>query len=275
MIYVQTDASINHGSSGGPLVDLQGRIVGINTLILSQAGGDEGLGFAAPSNIVRTVYEQIRKNGRVRRGDIGIRAQTITPTMARGLSLPRDYGVVLADVAPRSPAARAGLRRGDLVLALDGKPMENGRQLQVGLYRRFVGDVVSFEVLRNGERVTLPVTMLERRDPFSNVPHAVDPRANMVRRLGILGVTLDQRLAEVLPASRVSAGVVVVSTVDGAIDSREGGLAEGDVVFAVNRTPISDLVSLRTTLDGLSPGDPVVLHLERQGTLMYLTFTVD
>ncbi|HZM96404.1 MAG TPA: trypsin-like peptidase domain-containing protein [Vicinamibacterales bacterium] len=144
MVYVQTDASINHGSSGGPLVDLHGRIVGINTLIVSQAGGDDGLGFAAPSNIVRTVYEHIRKHGRVRRGDTGIRAQTVTPGLARGLSLPIDHGVVLADVAPRSSAARAGLQPGDLVLALDGKPMENGRQLHVGLYRRFVGDVVSF-----------------------------------------------------------------------------------------------------------------------------------
>jgi serine protease Do len=152
MIYVQTDASINQGSSGGPLVDLHGRIVGINTLIVSRAGGYEGLGFAAPSNIVRTVVEQLRKIGRVRRGDIGIRAQTVTPLLASGLRLARETGVLLADVIPGSPAARAGLAIGDVVLALDGKPMENGRQLQVGLYRHFVGDVVSLDVLRD-ERV--------------------------------------------------------------------------------------------------------------------------
>ena len=125
MMYVQTDASINPGSSGGPLVDLRGRVVGINTLILSQAGGFEGLGFSAPSNIVRTVYEQIRQFGRVRRGDIGVRAQTVTPILARGLALPRDSGVVLADVIPGSPADQAGLRAGDVVLSLDGKPMDN------------------------------------------------------------------------------------------------------------------------------------------------------
>ena len=106
MIYVQTDASINPGSSGGPLVDVNGRLVGINTLILSEAGGNEGLGFAAPSNIVRTVYEQIRKGGRVRRGEIGVRAQTVTPVLAAGLKLARDHGVVLADVKPGTPAAR-------------------------------------------------------------------------------------------------------------------------------------------------------------------------
>ena len=130
MVYVQSDAAISSGSSGGPLVDLRGRIVGINTLVASREGAaGEGLGFAAPSNIVRAVYEQLRQHGRVRRGDIGVRPQTLTPVLATGLGLARDHGVVLADVLPGGPAAQAGLRPGDVVVALDGKPMENGRQL--------------------------------------------------------------------------------------------------------------------------------------------------
>ena len=165
MIYVQTDASISPGSSGGPLVDLRGRLMGINTLILSQGGGSEGFGFAAPSNIVRTVYEQLRKGGRVRRGDIGVRAQTLSPTLAAGLNLGRDHGVVLSDVMPGGPAARAGLRPGDIVMALDGKAMENGRQLQVSLYRRLVGDVVNLDVLRGDQ--TLKVTGRDDRAPGS------------------------------------------------------------------------------------------------------------
>ena len=112
MVWVQTDASINPGSSGGPLVDLRGRIFGINTQNASQSGGNEGLGFASPSNIVRTVYEQIKTTGRVRRGDIGVRVQSITPALARGLGLARDYGVIVADVAPGSSAERLGCRRG-------------------------------------------------------------------------------------------------------------------------------------------------------------------
>src|SRR6185369_12191346 len=164
MIYVQTDASINPGSSGGPLVDLRGRIVGLNTLIASQSGGNEGVGFSAPSNIVRTVYEQIRKSGRVRRGDIGISPQTITPVLAAGLKLPRDHGVILADVKQDGPAAQAGLLPGDLVLSLDGRPMENGRQLQVGLYRHILGDVVTLEILRDGQISKLPVAINERKD---------------------------------------------------------------------------------------------------------------
>ena len=199
MIYVQTDAAINPGSSGGPLVDLRGRIVGINTLILSQTGGSEGLGFSAPSNIVRTVYEQIRQFGRVRRGDIGVRAQTVTPMLARGLALPRERGVVLADVIPGSPADRAGLRAGDMVLLLDGKPMDNGRQLQVNLYRHVVGDVVALEILRDGRAARFPVAVTERRD-LSFLSDAVDARQHMVARLGILGLDLTDQIRQMLPA---------------------------------------------------------------------------
>jgi serine protease Do len=275
MIYVQTDASINPGSSGGPLVDIRGRLVGINTLIATQAGGNEGLGFAVPSNIVRTVYEQIRKFGRVRRGDIGIRAQTVTPELASGLALPRDYGVVLADVIPESPAALAGLRPGDLVVALDGKAMENGRQLQVNLYRRLIGDVVQLDVLRNGQTLKVPVAMTERHDPFASLSNATDPRENLVPRLGILAVSLDPRIAQMLPAVRVRSGVVVASSVAGGIDARDGGLAVGDIVYAVNRKPVASVAELRAVLDGFKSGDPVVLHLERGGELMFLAFTVD
>jgi serine protease Do len=275
MIYVQTDASINPGSSGGPLVDVDGRLVGINTLIVSQAGGNEGLGFSAPSNIVRTVYEQIRKHGHVRRGDIGVRAQTVTPVLASGLGLTRDRGVILADVLPGSPAARAGLRLGDVVLTLDGKPMENGRQLQVNLYRRFVGDVIAVDVFRDGQVQKMSVAVAERRDPFTMASAAPHPREHLVARLGILGVSLDRRLAEMLPVVRVSSGVVVASTVPGAIDSREGGLAPGDVIHAVNRTVVQELAQLRLVIDQLKPGDPVVLQLERRGELMYLAFTAE
>jgi serine protease Do len=274
MIYVQTDASINPGSSGGPLVDLRGRVVGINTLIASQSGGNEGVAFAAPSNIVRTVYEQIRKFGRVRRGDIGVRAQTITPALATGLQLARDSGVILADVIPASPAARAGLRVGDVVLALDGKAMENGRQLQVNLYRRFVGDVVTLDIMRDGQPVKVPVAMTEREETLADAS-AVDPRQNLVSRLGILGLDLDARLVELLPAMRVRSGVVVAATVSDAIDSREGRLAAGDIIFAVNRQPVAKLSELRAVVDGLKSGDPVVLQLERRGEFMYLTFTIE
>jgi serine protease Do len=274
MIYVQTDAAINPGSSGGALVDLNGRLVGVNTLNASRGGGNDGIGFAAPSNIVRSVYEQIRASGRVRRGEIGIRPQTITPVLAAGLGLPRETGAILGDVAPNGPAAAAGLQPGDIVLALDSKPIENGRQLSVSLYRRRVGDVVNLEVLRDAKPLRMAVPVAERPDALSRLPPP-DPRQHEVASLGILGVTVDPSVIEALPGTRVRSGVLVVSTVQGALNSREGGLALGDVIYALNRTRINGLDQLRSAMNGRKPGDAVVLHLDRRGTLMYLAFTVE
>ena len=165
MIYIQTDAPINPGNSGGPLVDTDGRVVGINTLIL-RSGGGEGLGFAAPSNIVKNVFEQIRQTGTVRRGEIGAVAQTLTPTLCAGLGIDRTEGVLVADVAPGSSAARGGLAPEDVIVAVDGKPMENARQFSVNLYRRAPGSGVVLDVLRGPVRKSLTVTISEReRDP--------------------------------------------------------------------------------------------------------------
>ena len=274
MIYVQTDASINPGSSGGALVDLDGRLVGINTLNASRTGGSEGIGFAAPSNIVRTVYEQIRASGRVRRGDIGIRPQTITPVLASGLGLARQSGAILGDVAPGSPAGAAGLQPGDVILALDGKAIENGRQLSVSLYRRRVGDVVNLDVLRGSQTLRMSVAVAERADPLARLPPP-DPRQQEIASLGILGVTVDAAVLKALPWARVRSGVVVISTVQGALNSREGGLAMGDVIYAVNRAPVASLEELRAAIDRRKPSDAVVLHLDRRGQLMFLAFTVE
>ena len=194
MIYVQTDASINPGNSGGPLVDAAGRMVGLNTMILSQSGGNEGIGLAAPGNIVRAVYEQIRRSGRVRRGAIGVRAQTITPPLAAGLGLVFDRGVVLSDVLPSGPAAAAGLRPGDVVVALDGKPMENARQLDVNLYRRAPGDTVMISAKRGGETLVVPVVVVERPEDPDRFLSLVTPERNLVPRLGVLALELDDEL---------------------------------------------------------------------------------
>ena len=223
---------------------------------------------------MRAVFEQIKRTGRVRRGEIGVRAQTVTPILAAGLGLKRDQGAVLADVTPGGPADRAGLSVGDLVLTLDGKPIENGRQLHVKLYRREVGDVVRLEVLRGDTPTTVTVSVAERADPLSAATLLSDPRENVVPRLGILGATLDPKLAAGLPL-RSKSGVVVASAIASAIDSDNGSLAPGDVIHAVNGQWISDLSALRAAVDGVKVGTPVVLQVERRGTLMYIAFTVE
>jgi serine protease Do len=150
MIYVQTDAPINPGSSGGPLVNEAGQVVGMNTLNVSQSGGSEGLGFAGPSNIVEAVYAQIREHGHVRRGIIGVNAQTITPELARAPNVDRSYRVVLSDVYPGSPAERAGLRPGDVIYTLNDQRIEDPDQLRSLLDSKESGMRLLAHVLRDG-----------------------------------------------------------------------------------------------------------------------------
>lgn len=274
MIYIQTDATINPGNSGGPLVDASGRVVGINTLILSQSGGSEGIGFAAPSNIVRNVYQQIKLNGYVRRGEIGVHAQTITPTLAEGLGLPRQWGVILGDVYPGGPADRAGLRVGDIVLGLDGKPMENGRQFDVNLYRTPIGEAVTLEILRGGEVLTVPVPVLERSDDIHRFAPMVSPEENLLPRLGILAVDLNPRIAEMIPGLRARRGVVVAARSPDATYGRVT-LQPGDVILSLNGRPIDGLAAFRRAVDGLSTGSPVALQVERRGRLQYVAFEIE
>jgi serine protease Do len=267
MIYVQTDASINPGNSGGPLVDGQGRVVGINTFILSQSGGNEGIGFAAPSNIVRYVYDQIRRTGRVHRGEIGVRVQTVTPALAAGLGLAREWGVVVSDVPPGAPAAEAGLRIGDVVLKMDGKVMENARQLEVNLYPRVPGASVTLEVQRGTQRMTFVVPVAERPGDPARFADRVSSERNTVARLGVLALDLDDVVARLLPPLRARAGAVV-ATVDAR--SEPDPLQPGDVIYSVNQEPVASVESLRAVLARLKPGSPVVLQVERGGELRFL-----
>jgi serine protease Do len=274
MIYIQTDASINPGSSGGPLVDGDGRVIGINTSILTQSGGNEGIGFAAPSNIVRNVFEQVRKTGHVRRGEIGVYAQTVTPGLAAGLGLPQDWGVVLSDVLPGGPAARAGLRIADLVLKLDGKVMENARQLEVNLYHRAVGGIVSVEVRRGAQTLTFLATVTERaRDP-ERLADTVSPERNAVPRLGLLALDLEEVQAQLPGPLRAKAGAVVAAA---APDGSSGGdaLLPGDVIYSVNQEPVAGVQKLREVLARIKPSEPVVVQLERNGGLRFVTFEAE
>jgi serine protease Do len=275
MIYIQTDASINPGNSGGPLVDAEGNVVGINTLIFSQSGGSEGLSFAAPSNIVRNVFEQIRATGRVHRGEIGIRAQTITPLLASGLGLPQDWGTILADVLPLGPAEIGGLRAGDIVLALDGKRMENGRQLAVNLYQKRVSDRVELKVLRGNEELSFVVEVAARRENPNRFAAFVHPDRNLVPELGILGIDLDTDMRRMFAGLRRASGVIVAARSVESTPWEGEGLLPGDVIHSVNRLDVSSLSELKAAIARYRSGDPVVLWIERGGTLRFVTMEMN
>jgi serine protease Do len=274
MIYIQTDATINPGNSGGALVDTEGRLVGVNTLIYSQSGGSEGIGFAAPSNIVRNVFTQIRQFGRVRRGEIGVNTQTITPLMAEALGLAFDAGVVIADVAQGSPAAKAGLEPGDIVLTLDGKPMENGRQFRINVYTRGVGEQIAVQVRRGERTLTLRVPVAERQNDTGQLEALIGSQ-QAIRTLGVIALDLTPPIAGMLPALRRQAGAVVARVTPETPYSQQGRLQAGDVIYAVNGTPIANVDALKTAAAALKPSAAAVLLIERDSTLMYLAFRVE
>jgi serine protease Do len=274
MVYIQTDAPINPGNSGGPLVDTDGRVVGINTLILSRGGGNEGIGFAAPANIVKTVFEQIKTGGRVRRGTIGVFPQTVTPTLAAAMKLPQDWGVILGDVFPQTPAAAAGLHIGDVVVTLDGKRMENGRQFEVNLYRRAVGDTVTVEVVRDGKTLKFPVAVAEREGDPARFAEMVSPERNIVPRLGVLALDIDERVAAMLGQRRVPHGVLVAA-LSADTPASERTLEAGDVIVSLNGAPMRTLADLRSAVGRLATRTAVVFQVQRLGQLMFIALEVE
>lgn len=268
MIYVQTDAAINPGNSGGPLVDVSGKVVGVNTFILSPSGANDGIGFAVPGNIARTAYQQIRKEGRVRRGQVGVIAQTITPALAQALSLPQSWGVILSDIVPSGPADAAGLQPKDIVLTLDGRMMENARQFGVNVYQH-AGETITLEVLRNGEKLTKRVAVLERpRDPDRILAH-VDQEASAIGRLGIVGVTLSGEVLSLFPSTRRFQGVVVAGVFED-FSTGDNALRMGDLIYEVNHQRVDSLETLRSAVASLERGSPAALLIERAGQLQFL-----
>jgi serine protease Do len=274
MTYIQTDAPINPGNSGGPLIDSHGRVVGINTFILTQSGGSEGLGFAIPSNLVNRVYTQIRREGHVHRGRIGVHAQTITPAIAAGLALPQDSGVILSDVEPEGSADRAGAKVGDIVLTLNGRIMRTAPQLEMEIFRSPMGQKVSLAVLRGSDHLTIEVPVAESVDDPQRFADLVNPEDNLVPRLGILGIGIDKKLAGLLPDLRNAYGVVVAA--GSATDLASGtGLKPGDVIYSVNGSPVSTVAALKSKLDEFKAGQEVVMQIERSGRLMFVTLELE
>ena len=274
MVFIQTDAAINPGNSGGPLIDADGNVVGIDTFIYTKSGGNEGIGFAIPSGIVRYAYEQIRKYGRVRRRTIGADLQTLTADLAGGLGLVDIPGVIVSDVEPGSSAERAGLRMMDVVEAIDGMPVDNVALFTLSLYLRTTGDKANLQILRNGKRLNLDVPVFEPHNDISRLTELSDPSKDLIPRLGIIGATITPQAAELVSGLRISSGVLVTATVASrlAVDS---GLQEGDVIHALNRTAIRSVDELRNAFNRLKPGDPAALLVERNGKFTFLTFEME
>jgi len=272
MVYLQTDAPINRGSSGGPLVDLDGYVVGLNTFILSESGGSEGLGFAIPAAAVKFVYQELRKYGHVHRTEIRAGVQEITPTLAAGLGLAQNWGVVISDVEPGGPAEEAGLEVQDVVLTVDTHPIMGLPGLTAALYLHPPDEELTVVVLRGSQTTSLSVPAIEHRDEMDQLANLVDPR-NRIGGLGIFAVDFKPQLPSVADI-RFHSGVVVVALTPGP-DTQSRSFQAGDVIHSLNNTPVKSVEQLRAALHQLKAGDPVVLQVERQGKLHYVAFDME
>ena len=274
MVYIQTDAPINPGNSGGPLVNVDGEVVGINTFILTESGGNEGLGFAIPSSMVAVAYPQLRKFGHLHRGEIGIHVQTITPGLATGLGLPTDQGVIVSDVVPGSPAEKAGLKIQDIILSIEDKPVGSLPIFSMYMFMLRKGDLVKIRFLRGSEKMQVEVPVAQRPHNVDLLAGLVDPEKNLVSKLGILGIEINGSISQLLPGLREASGVIVAARVAG-LGGEESSLAVGDVIHALNGMTVISLDFLRSKLDAIKPDSPVVLQIERDGSMMYTAFRTD
>jgi len=274
LTYIQTDAPINPGNSGGPLVDMDGEVLGINTFILSQGGGSEGLGFAIPARVVDFVYHSLRAHGHVHKVEIGAAAQEITPTLAEGLHLSQHWGVVVVDVTPGGPAEAAGLKIQDIILRADDRRIETLPSLSAALYLHRLDEVVKLEILRGSQRMTLYVPAIEHRDHMDELFDAVNPENSLIPRLGVLAIDITPDLRTRLGQLRIPSGVIVVGRAADLI-TPDTGLQAGDIIHQLNTTSIDSVDTLRKAIAELKTGDPVVLQVERDDGLTYVSFELE
>lgn len=235
--FIQTDAAINPGNSGGALVDADGRLIGINTAILSRSGGNQGIGFAIPTNLARDVMESLVADGKVTRGYLGVMIQDVTPALAKEFGLKEQKGALIGDVVPKGPADKAGLKTGDVVLEFNGKPVKDSRNLKLQVARVKPSDSVPVKVLRNGSAKTIHVTVNEL--PGSERIAKADTKTHDEGEAlkGVAVADLDPQARRQFNIPNNVQGAVVTDVDENAV-AREAGLKPGDVILEINRQPV-------------------------------------
>jgi serine protease Do len=235
--FIQTDAAINPGNSGGALVDSEGRLIGINTAILSRSGGYQGIGFAVPVNMARNVMESLVKNGRVIRGFLGVSIQDVTPALAKEFKLDAQSGALVGDVTPKSPADKAGFRSGDIVTSFNGKPVSDSRHLKLQVAMVAPGTTVPVKILRDGREQSLKVTLKELpgTEQLAKSDNGKGDNNDALNGVGVSDMDAAARTQLGLPRDVQGA---LVTSVDQDSPAYEAGLRQGDVIEEINRSPV-------------------------------------
>jgi Do/DeqQ family serine protease len=248
--FIQTDASINPGNSGGALVNLNGELVGINTAIFSQSGGNIGIGFAIPINLALSIMEQLLESGEVKRGFLGVYAQDLDPDLAEAFGLPKQTGAVINKVMEGSPAEKAGLMTGDIVIKIDGKRIRNASDVRNHIGLLGVGEEITFEILRNGKPKTIKAEIAVAQESTGS-PAVINQRLE--------GLTIGD-IKDDHPMFGTIEGVIIVNIQRGSRPWRSG-LRAGDIITSVNKKPVSNLEQFLKLAD--SEQDTLLLRIVR------------
>lgn len=268
--FIQTDASINPGNSGGALVNTRGELIGINTAIISNGGGgNQGIGFAVPVNMARTVMEQILKSGKVTRGFLGVSIQEVTPDLAKAFNLPSAEGALVGDVSPDSPGAKAGLQKGDVITALNGQKVSDYHDLRLRISQTAPGTSVKMDVYRNGQKQQMTAALgefPEKAQAAENTPQGEAPALE-----GVQVENLNSEVAQQLNLPPTTRGVVI-TRVDPDSTAAETGLERGDVVQEVNRKAVNNVEQFRAAVRGAA-NQPLLLLVNRGGNTQYVVIS--
>jgi serine protease Do len=269
--FIQTDAAINPGNSGGAMVNTHGELVGINTAIFTQSGGYMGIGFAVPSNMARSIMESLAKEGKVVRGWLGVSIQEVTQQLAKEFGLKESKGALVSDVLPNSPAEKAGFRRGDVVVQLNGQVVENSTQLRNLVAKTGVGTKAKVRVVRDKKEKELEVTIEEQpKDVAGSGDVEADPEATSTALAGIEVRNLTPEAARQLGLNRNDKGVVITRVDPGSV-ADEVGLQRGDLIVEVNRKPVRDTDDYDELISKIGKDEAVLLLINRQGRTMFVT----
>jgi serine protease Do len=267
--FIQTDAAINQGNSGGPLFDTDGKVVGVNSAIFSTSGGSIGIGFAIPVNLAKNVVKQLKETGRVVRGWLGVIVQTVTPELADSFGIKQKKGALVADIDPDGPAAKSGIKKGDIIIAFDGKEIKEMGDLPLIVAQTQVGQKVDVDILRNGKSLTKKVIIGELKEQKEYA--FADGKTR--KDVGMEVSELNRELARKYGISE-SRGVLV-TYVENNSPAERAGIREGDVIIEVNRESVMNLDEYYEAVKEAKKGDKILFWIKRGRSSQFVVVTLD
>ena len=268
--FIQTDAAINPGNSGGPLVNIKGELIGINTAIFSRTGGYQGIGFAVPSNMVRLVMDQLVQRGKIIRGWIGVTIQELTPELSQKFGLKKSNGALVSDVAKDSPAAKAGIIRGDVILEFNGKEVKDVSSLRNMVAQSKTGSEVSMKILRSGKEYTVKVIIVEMPREIAEVVPSQLPNDSEAEALtGLTVMDLTKEIARQLGLYKDEKGVVVVKVEPGS-PADEAEMKKGDIIKEIDKKKVDNLGDFNRIASNIKKDETVLLFINRGGKRFYV-----